>query len=1014
MNTNLLNEISAYLSPSGRETINSTEAVKVDDKEVKESGRAYMVSFSSGKDNPFSVYGKNGKDITDSIEKSISEGKSGKDGYVLSVLSCSSKDIGKMTEEGFSPNDMDREEFVTVSDRIKVQLARAGVDVSKLGGIKESAIEGIGGSEIGTASIRNDIDSAAEANNKAVTETDFQNKDEVKDFLSGSDLPDDNETVQKVINAYNKASEIGERISDSGFSGGEARYLSLSGDELTIDNVYRAVFGTYKDKEAVSSQIESSRPPAELKDSIDNILEENGIDKDEGEKKAAWLLSNNISINKDTLSKIDEIVSFKMPEKNELKEMIKSSVSYGRDPGQTVLSRPKNDIKSEFFRMTDHDFELLSKLGIDRTSETIEDMDKALDKASLLGLPGEEDKALFDETVDTTEELKESPAETIGKYFGNFSFTSRVSLGQLRDDAREVSGKIESEGGRFTKMLATYEGVGTEVRADLGDSIRKAFDESVDSLLKENGFEETEENARAVRILSYNNIDVNPENIKLMKAEDQSIQNLFRNLKPGRVLKLIKAGKNPLDMTVDELDEEIQALEKDSGSDTDDMAEFLWKAEHSGKISDDEKESYLGIFRLIRQVNKTDGAAIGQLVNADIPVTMRNLMTAVRTGKSYVDVRVDDNTGLREEIKRSEKSVTEMADTAFSGSDIMKEAEIDLQKQHLRSAEKESSPEKYESIGGSSVIMDMTPEELDISLKKADRDKEMEKAWNENLRRELIENSEESDNTSGIIASLDLKETPSIISSVNSMLSGRTAFSQIGKRKHVNLDGSVVTVDDPDISAMMQELTERFGEDSEKPEGMAEAQEKLADLAEHAMDQVLSDSRTDYLDLRAIQAASKEIGLYSDLAGKDIYHIPVTVADENGVMTLKIVKGERKAGIADIFLEAGKNSLRAEISSVKKDDKAVLKCTIDSDRGNLSGLVRENKEQLKKNLEEVSDTDVTIIFSGKEPIVTDFYLDKEDFDENAAIGTDTLYRLSRAFVRTMVSIGSGSVENEDQ
>jgi hypothetical protein len=85
------------------------------------------------------------------------------------------------------------------------------------------------------------------------------------------------------------------------------------------------------------------------------------------------------------------------------------------------------------------------------------------------------------------------------------------------------------------------------------------------------------------------------------------------------------------------------------------MAEFLWKAEHSGKISDDEKESYLGIFRLIRQVNKTDGAAIGQLVNADIPVTMRNLMTAVRTGKSYVDVRVDDNTGLREELKRSEK-----------------------------------------------------------------------------------------------------------------------------------------------------------------------------------------------------------------------------------------------------------------------------------------------------------------------------------------------------------------------
>jgi hypothetical protein len=349
-----------------------------------------------------------------------------------------------------------------------------------------------------------------------------------------------------------------------------------------------------------------------------------------------------------------------------------------------------------------------------------------------------------------------------------------------------------------------------------------------------------------------------------------------------------------------------------------------------------------------------------------------------------------------------------MADTAFSESDIMKEAEIDLQKQHLRSAEKESSPEKYESIGGSLAIMEMTPEELDLSLKKADRDKEMDKAWNENLRREIIENLEESEETSKIIASLDLKETPSIISSVNSMISGRTAFSQIAKRKHVNLDGSVVTVDDPDIKAMMEEVTEKFGEDSEKPEGMAEAQEKLADIAEHAMDQVLSDSRTGYLDLRAIQAANREIGLYSDLAGKDIYHIPITVADENGLMTLKIVKGEKKAGIADIFLETGKNSLRAQISSRKEDGKAVLKCTIGSGRGNLSEIVRENKEKLKKALEEVSDTPVTINFSGKEPIITDFYLEKADFDENAEIGTDRLYRLSRAFVRTMSSIGSGS------
>ena len=79
----------------------------------------------------------------------------------------------------------------------------------------------------------------------------------------------------------------------------------------------------------------------------------------------------------------------------------------------------------------------------------------------------------------------------------------------------------------------------TAPRADLGDSIQKAF-RNVDDILNDIGLEATEANQRAVRILGYNQIEITQESVAEMKAADEQVQRVFRNLTPATVTEMIR------------------------------------------------------------------------------------------------------------------------------------------------------------------------------------------------------------------------------------------------------------------------------------------------------------------------------------------------------------------------------------------------------------------------------------------------------------------------------------------
>lgn len=112
-----------------------------------------------------------------------------------------------MEEDGFSISDADSHTIITVTDKIKAALAKAGVDVSSMGGtLTKEQLEEITGSPVVTQ--------------------------QIMDSLAANDLPATEENVQDSAEALAQAASIPE-ITKQAMS-----YLLKNDMEPTIRNLY--------------------------------------------------------------------------------------------------------------------------------------------------------------------------------------------------------------------------------------------------------------------------------------------------------------------------------------------------------------------------------------------------------------------------------------------------------------------------------------------------------------------------------------------------------------------------------------------------------------------------------------------------------------------------------------------------------------------------------------------------------------------------------------------------------
>ncbi|MCR5453068.1 MAG: hypothetical protein K6F00_10605, partial [Lachnospiraceae bacterium] len=81
---------------------------------------------------------------------------------VLVSETMSEEEYSKMEEDGFDPKKAKPKEFVTIADKIRLQLAKGGADISMTGDISDEALEQMAGSEAGAAAAKQVLAKAAE------------------------------------------------------------------------------------------------------------------------------------------------------------------------------------------------------------------------------------------------------------------------------------------------------------------------------------------------------------------------------------------------------------------------------------------------------------------------------------------------------------------------------------------------------------------------------------------------------------------------------------------------------------------------------------------------------------------------------------------------------------------------------------------------------------------------------------------------------------------------------------
>lgn len=218
----------------------------------------------------------------------------------------------------------------------------------------------------------------------------------------------------------------------------------------------------------------------------------------------------------------------------------------------------------------------------------------------------------------------------------------------------------------FAAMEREYDALGTSPRADMGDSIRKAF-ANVDAILQDMHLPADAEHTRAVRILGYNSIAITEENLQQVIQYDREVNDLLTACRPNTVLSMIRDGINPLDLSVEELNQTLRDRNYQPGvKETDDFAAFLRDVEQRGEISKDERSGYIGIYRVLKKLEKSGDREAGYLFANGSRLTVRNLITAMRSRKAAgIDVSVDEAFGMQDTLEVRGNRMDAQIEAAF-------------------------------------------------------------------------------------------------------------------------------------------------------------------------------------------------------------------------------------------------------------------------------------------------------------------------------------------------------------
>ena len=655
-------------------SINYKENKTVKSEGVAGSFAGVVISggVTAATDNTYEGLLKEADDVKSQIMASASSAKLSLKALMMKL---SGADAVKLDEDGFNLTDATPDDMVNIIEKIKIELAMHSDDYVNYGtAVSKDKIESVTGSAATAAS--------------------------VESRMQGADIAVNDESVAEVKSALEKSSEL------KPLSENTKNYMVANDIEPSIAGIYQAQAATSSSISADGVTIGrcanavSDADFEALRPGIEKIIASAGLEvNDKTLADARAFIDAQIPVTKENLeykAQIDaiDIEKIKADPDEMLNKILDNMKLGGKAENTLVTGSPIDDIRTALDTINRAEyadaanvvskgetFTIASlKLEIDARSFSIEysaasvstgnsevrnqasDVQQAADKAYdtlvtarvLMSANAsiylvKNNISILTTPIDELNSMLMEYEQADGMYEeAQIAYTDVLEARKTLNEI--VRNPVSVFASMFDKMNETYEAVGTQIRGDLGDSLKKAVQGSADDIIKELGLEGTDEDKEAIKVLAANNMDMTKENVETVKSVNAMINNLIKNMKPETVLNMIKDGVNPMNASIEEVNEYLtEANDKASKDNEEKFSKFLYKLDRTNGITKEQRKQFIGIYQMMNIFTRDAGVAAGALIKQGAEVTMNNLMTAYNSRKHYdMDAVIDENTGMAE------------------------------------------------------------------------------------------------------------------------------------------------------------------------------------------------------------------------------------------------------------------------------------------------------------------------------------------------------------------------------
>lgn len=952
---------------------------------VNRGQQAYRAELYQGREGTWETGSSKGKGST---LKDLQQDAQAVDMEVLknyrTVMSntLSQEDYARMEKDGFSYEQLDPEEAVTIVDRIKVELARSGQDVE---GYTDDLDVDTLTAVVGSRSLAMSIAESFAKNDIPLTQENVKKTLQAIDMATQLNVPGssqyrymvDNGMEPEIMSFYlagNSVSGVGsaagKRVADTGGQEGETSSVQKqsSGDgsyyknavqdrtvqdsavrnrtvrsnagqnnEVLVNTAQssadqcsaaqsstdqsntahdrRAYGGSDRDTDWEGTGDGYARTPEyyaddvegyfaksadnidirRLEGQIDRVIAQAGLEVNaQNRENAVWLLEQGLLLNPENLLNYRELkkVSFPVSQDQAIKASA-AALAGGKEAYQGNLADTQNlhqkaaDLADTYYNMDLQAFQerygtiaarrQLEEIRLHMTAEVnvrllrsgfsidtapMEELINALKLAEKQTantyFPQDEQSVekyrRYCQTCEVMDDIPGLPAAVLGRFSSGLQ---NGSLEAFHEEGRQLQDTYRRAG-------ESYEALMTTPRSDMGDSINKAFS-NIDDILKDLGVECSEQNRRAVRILGYNRMDMTKENIEQVNKADRTVQSVTDQMTPAATLQMIRDGINPLEQSMEDLNAYFQNQPENYEEQTKSYSRFLYGLEKRNEISSEERSAYIGIYRLLHQVEKSDGAAVGTLVNSSAEVNFSNLLSAVRTSRAgHMDAQVSDAFGTVSELMRKGVSISQQIEEGYG------------------SAWKEVLTEAVENP-------------------------ENQRAYEE----EVLNQVRQAANTQKECASLLQRGDISI--NAENLLAARSLLEPAGENIRRWTEKIEEKMQGTDVQDKEAAETSKDNGQENAPGAIWRGLEKGSDFREEyrqtlqdadAVVRALSlDEAETSLDVRELKLIHKELHIASQLSMQDEYFIPVKLGKDTTVVHLMVVQDSRSRGKVSASME---------------------------------------------------------------------------------------------------------------